>query len=177
MKLSRTDAVLRDFARDVFTFCLVSLLTVTLVISTLPARSNEVSGIVQVRSLYSFDETVKRVKKDVDNKGIILFLEVDQKMLGKKEKIDVRPSTLLIFGNPALGVQFLKESQAAGLDWPVRLLVFQDANKQVWVAYSDFKWIAKRHGIHKDLQPIRMASEVIASITSSVTIQASKVKG
>jgi uncharacterized protein (DUF302 family) len=73
----------------------------------------------------------------------------------------------VIFGNPPLGTQFLSANQEAGLDWPVRLLVFQDAEGQVWTAYTDFNWIARRHGIENRQPQFKMASEVITSITSA----------
>ena len=56
----------------------------------------------------------------------------------------------------------------AGLDWPVRLLVFENELGEVWTAYTDFGWIARRHGIESRNEQFKKASEVIASITSSV---------
>ena len=56
----------------------------------------------------------------------------------------------------------------AGLDWPVRLLVYRDASGAVWTAYTDFAWIAKRHGVQSRDAQFHMASEVAASIVSSV---------
>jgi uncharacterized protein (DUF302 family) len=84
--------------------------------------------------------------------------------------IKLQPSVLLIFGNPPpLGTQFITANSNAGLDWPVRLLVFENEKKEVWTAYTDFNWIARRHGIKNRSDQFRPASTVIASITSSVT--------
>ena len=126
-------------------------------------------GVVKVKSAYPFAETISRLKADVANKGIKFFQEIDQAALAKTAGIDLRPSTLLIFGNPPLGTQFITARPEAGLDWPVRLLVFEDAAGQVWTAYTDFGWIARRHGITNRTEQFKMASTVIASITSSVT--------
>jgi uncharacterized protein (DUF302 family) len=129
-------------------------------------------GIVKVRSAYSVDETITRLKKDIADKGIRFFLEVDQSRLAAEAGIEVSPSTLLIFGNPPLGTQFLTAKPQAGLDWPVRLLVQQDEQGNVWAVYSDFLWIARRHGINeRDQQAFETASGVIASITSSVKME------
>jgi Domain of unknown function DUF302 len=73
-----------------------------------------------------------------------------------------------IFGNPPLGIQFLTSNPDAGLDWPVRLLVTQDAEGQVWAVHTDIGWIARRHHIKDPDGAFKMASKVIASITSSV---------
>jgi uncharacterized protein (DUF302 family) len=64
--------------------------------------------------------------------------------------------------------QFIASNPNAGLDWPVRLLVTQDNSGAVWTVYSDFAWIAARHGITNRAEQFKMASMVIASITSSV---------
>ena len=126
------------------------------------------SGVVTVKSAYSMSDTIARLKKDIADKGIMFFMEVDQAKLASGANIKLRPSTLLIFGNPPLGIQFLTSNPVSGLDWPVRLLVFEDDKGVVWTAYTDFAWIARRHGIKDRDEQFKMASTVIASITSSV---------
>ena len=125
-------------------------------------------GIVRVKSAYDMPETLKRLKKDLADKGIVFFSEIDQAKLAADAGVTLLPSTLLVFGNPPLGTLFITSDPDAGLDWPVRLLVYQDDKGQVWVAYTDFAWIAKRHGITNRDKEFKMASEVIASITSTV---------
>jgi uncharacterized protein (DUF302 family) len=125
-------------------------------------------GIVKIRSAYRVDETVARLKQDVADKGIQFFMQVDQARLAADAGIDLRPSTLLVFGNPPLGTQFITANGNAGLDWPVRLLVAEDENGAVWAIYTDFDWIKRRHRIAGRDAQFKMASEVIASITASV---------
>ena len=129
-------------------------------------------GIVKVRSAYSMDETIARVKQDIAGKGIMFFSAVDQSKLAADVGIKLQPSTLLLFGNPPLGTLFIKANPVAGLDWPVRLLVFQDEKGDVWTAYTDFAYVARRHHIQgMDIEAFQKASGVIASITSSVAIR------
>jgi uncharacterized protein (DUF302 family) len=104
-------------------------------------------GIVRVKSAYPMGETIERLKKDIADKGIKFFDEIDQAKLAADAGIKLQPSVLLIFGNPPLGTQFITANANAGLDWPVRLLVFQNDKGEVWTAYTDFDWIARRHGI------------------------------
>jgi uncharacterized protein (DUF302 family) len=145
------------------------LVAVTSMLALLaPASAASGDGIVKVKSAYSVDETVMRLKADIAGKGIKLFMAIDQSELGAGAGIELHPSTLLVFGNPPLGIQFLTSNPNAGLDWPVRLLVSQDAQGQVWATYTDFAWIALRHGISDRDAQFAMASEVIASITSSI---------
>jgi uncharacterized protein (DUF302 family) len=125
-------------------------------------------GIVRVKSAYPMGETIERLKKDIAEKGIKFFSEIDQSRLATDAGIKLQPSVLLIFGNPPLGTQFITANPNEGLDWPVRLLVFENDKGEVWTAYTDFEWIARRHGIDNRKDQFKMASAVIASITSSV---------
>ena len=125
-------------------------------------------GVIRVRSAYSMPETIERLKADIAAKGITFFTAVDQHRLAADAGIQLPPSTLLVFGNPGLGSHFITSKPDAGLDWPVRLLVRQDEKSQVWASYTDFGWIARRHSIGDRDAQFKMASEVIASITSGV---------
>ena len=125
-------------------------------------------GLVRVRSAYSMDETIRRIRADIADKGILFFQAVDQSALAAKAGISLRPSTLLEFGNPPLGAQFLTANPSAGLDWPVRLLVSQDESGAVWATWTDFAWIARRHGIVNRQEQFAKATSVVESITSTV---------
>jgi uncharacterized protein (DUF302 family) len=126
------------------------------------------NGIVQAKSAHGFAETIERLKDDVRSKGITFFFAVEQAKLAAEAGIGLRPSTLLVFGNPALGSQFMTSNAVAGIDWPVRLLVIEDENGDVWAVYNDFHYIARRHGITDRDAAFGKAAEVIASITSAV---------
>lgn len=135
-----------------------------------PARAQD-DGVIRVKSAYPMKETIHRIKADIAAKGITYFQDIDQAKLAAKAGIKLRPSTLLIFGNPGLGTQFITAKPEAGLDWPVRLLVTQDEAGQVWAVYTDFKWIAARHGIRDRDEQFATATGVIASITASIRAQ------
>lgn len=124
-------------------------------------------GVVRIKADYPLPEAIARMKQHIAANGIMMFSTIDQAKLAADAGIALRPSTLLVFGNPALGSQFITSKAQAGLDWPVRLLVQEDEKGQVWATYTDFDWIARRHRI-TDRQPaFEMASKVIASIVSS----------
>jgi len=146
---------------------LIALLVAVVSFSALTGAGND--GIIRVKSAYPITEAVERIKRDVASKGIMFFGEVDQSKLAAGAGITLRPSTLLTFGNPPLGTQFITSNPNAGLDWPVRLLVFENEKGEVWTAYTDFTWIARRHGIKDRDAQFKMASSVVMSILSSVT--------
>lgn len=133
-------------------------------VPTAPAQ-----GVLRVQSLYGFEETITRLRADIDAKGIRIFTEIDQTQLGAGANITIRPSRLILFGNPPLGVQFLTSNPYSGLDWPVRMLVLQEADGSVSVAWTDFRYIANRYSITDREAQFTMASQVAASIASSVT--------
>jgi uncharacterized protein (DUF302 family) len=144
----------------------LSLGTVGTVRAQIPAAGAD--GVVKVKSAYGMEETITRIKRDISAKGITFFTSIEQSRLAADAGIKLRPSTLLIFGNPGLGSQFITANPQAGLDWPVRLLVQQDDAGNVWTYYTDFDWIARRHGITDREQQFKMATSVIESITASV---------
>lgn len=126
-------------------------------------------GVIRLKSANSFDETLIRLKSDVQSKGIRFFDAIDQSGLGAQAGLKTGRSTLVLFGNPPLGVQFLQSNPYAGLDWPVRMLVVEDSDGSVWVAWSDFGFIRQRYAIaDKDAQ-FKMAGEVAASIAAAAT--------
>lgn len=145
---------------------IAAALAVVPMVSSAKASSDD--GIIRVKSAVSIREAAARMKQDIARKGIKFFLQIDQSKLAADAHIKVRPSTLLVFGNPQLGTQFLASNPNAGLDWPVRLLLTQDDNGDVWAAWTDFNWIAKRHGITDRDAQFKMATEVVQSITSTI---------
>lgn len=134
------------------------------VVPTAPAK-----GVLRVKSVYGLNETIARLKADIAAKGIKFFAEIDQSQLGAAANIAIRPSKLILFGNPPLGVQFLSANPYSGLDWPVRMLVLEEADGSISVAWTDFGYVADRYSITNRTAQFAMASEVAASIASSAT--------
>jgi uncharacterized protein (DUF302 family) len=149
------------------TFC-SAVFTTALLSASITLEAAPDNGVVKVRSAYSVPETIARIKQDVAAKKIMFFSETDQAKLAADAGIKLDPSTLLTFGNPALGSQFMTSNPDAGIDWPVRVLVTQDKTGQVWVLYNNFAYIARRHHISDREKAFAMAAEVIGSVTSIV---------
>jgi len=145
-----------------------ALIPAAVVAQTLPAPAAVAAadGVVQLQSRHGFDDTVARLQAAVAAKGVKFFDAIDQSQLGASADLKLGRSTLVLFGNPPLGVQFLQSNPYAGLDWPVRMLVTQDANGGVWMAWTDFNYIAARYRITDKPAQFKMASEVAASIAT-----------
>jgi uncharacterized protein (DUF302 family) len=136
--------------------------------STPAAASCTAQGVICVHSAHAFGDTVNLIVAAVRANKIRYFGEIDQSNLAAAAGIALRPSKLLIFGNPPLGLQFLMSNPLAGLDWPVRLLVTQDPDGQVWVAYTDFAFIAQRYAIADRSAALTMATKVSDLVSHSV---------
>src|SRR5215813_12125277 len=95
-----------------------SLLFAFVLTVTSAAVSKAEDGIIKVKSAYSVAETIERLKQDIAAKGILFFSEIDQSKLAANAGVTLRPSTLLVFGNPPLGTLFLTSNPNSGLDWP-----------------------------------------------------------
>lgn len=134
------------------------------------ANADEHDGITKIKSAYPLRETVAHIKEQVANLGIRSFTEIDQSELAAQAETELRPSTLLVFGNSELGARFIKANPLAGLDWPVRLLVTQDDSGMVWIAWTDFDWIARRHRITNRAVYIKIANDVITTVTGGVVV-------
>jgi uncharacterized protein (DUF302 family) len=146
-----------------------SLMAIAVPLTMSSAGADASNGVVTVESNYSVAETVSRIKDDVAKKGITLFGVIDQDDLGNAAGNSVQPSKLVMFGNPALGTTFITANPEAGLDWPVRVLVYEGKDGAVFAAYTDFDYIAKRHGITTRGKEFKMATEVIQSVTSAIS--------
>lgn len=134
-----------------------------------PTPAPNAAGVIRVRSANAFDETLARLKADVQAKGIRYFDTIDQSGLAASADLKLGRSTLVLFGNPPLGVQFLQSNPYAGIDWPVRMLVVEDPDGAVYVAWTDFGFIAERYAIEEKGPQFTMASEVAASIAAAAT--------
>ena len=105
------------------------------------------NGLITKKSKYSAAETLDRLADILEKKGINVFARVSHKKNAAGVNLELRPTELLIFGNPKLGTHFFTSNQTAGIDLPMKALAWEDEKGQVWLTYNDPAYIARRHGI------------------------------
>lgn len=105
-------------------------------------------GLVTLRSQHGVTETMDRLQAVVQEKGLTVFARIDHGKAAAGVSMELRPTELLIFGNPRVGTLLMQSRQSVGLDLPLKVLVWQDEKGAVWLAYDDPASIAERHGIH-----------------------------
>lgn len=105
-----------------------------------------VDGLTTIPSSFAARETMDRLEAAVKAKGLTVFARVDHAAGAAAAGLPLRPTELLMFGNAKGGTPLMQASQTAGIDLPLRALVYQDADGKVWLAYNDPAWIGRRHG-------------------------------
>src|SRR5271170_3320447 len=102
-------------------------------------------GLVSVASKYSVKDTLDRLEANLKAKDITVFARIDHAAGAASVAMPLRPTELLIFGNPKAGTPLMQSSQTIGIDLPLKILAWQDAAGQVWLTYNDPGWLARRH--------------------------------
>lgn len=102
-------------------------------------------GLVTMISPYSAQQTAERIESVVEQKGLNLFARIDHAVGAAKIGEKLRPTIVLIFGNPRGGTPFIQCAQTVGIDLPLKALVWEDESGKVWLGYNDPAWMAARH--------------------------------
>ena len=109
------------------------------------------NGIIEKPSNHSVDETVDRLKHLLHSQGVPLFALVDHSGEAEKVGMKMRPTKLLIFGNPKAGTPLMLAAPSIAIDLPLKVLVREDSDGQVWVSYNSPEYLKQRHGLPEDL--------------------------
>ena len=105
------------------------------------------TGLITIASAFSVRETIDRLAEHVATLGLVVFARIDHAAGAAKVGMALRPTELLIFGNPRGGTPLMQDQQTAGIDLPVKALAWEDAAGKVWLTANDAQWIAARHGL------------------------------
>lgn len=124
-----------------------------------------VEGLITLRSQHPPRETADRLAAAVASNGMTLVARVDHAAAAAKVGLDLRPTEVLIFGNPSAGTLLMQAAQTIGMDLPLKALVWQDDSGIVWLSYQDLGWLANRYGIASAVRP---AMEKMASLLKKV---------
>jgi uncharacterized protein (DUF302 family) len=127
-------------------------------------------GLVTIISRRSTRDTIDALVEAVLNAGLIVFARIDHSANAAAVGLDLRPTELLMFGNPANGTVLMQDEQAAGLDLPFRALAWEDENGEVWLTYNDPHWIGRRHELsYKSRDALARIEAGIAGIARYAT--------
>ena len=105
-----------------------------------------VEGLVTIESRQSVKQTIDTLEEGLKANGVTIIARVDHAAGAATVNLPLRPTLLLIFGNPKGGTPLMQSQQTIGIDLPLKALAWEDANGKVWLSYNDPAWVAARHG-------------------------------
>ena len=127
-------------------------------------------GMLVRESRYGPGETVDRLIAAVTARGMSVMAEVDHAAAAADVGLELRPTKVIMFGNPRGGTPVMAAAQSAGIDLPLKVLVWQDADVRTWLGYNDPKWIAARHGVFAEGPgPISAMADALAAVAAAAT--------
>ena len=118
---------------------------------------------------------MSRLEKQISVQGMIVFSRINHTALAAETGMTLRPTEVILFGNPRGGTPLMQANQTVGIDLPLRALVWQDASGKTWISYNDAAWLVKRHelvGVDRAVGMMQLALEEIVSKAARDSIRA-----
>ena len=127
-------------------------------------------GLKTVASRFAPKDTMNRLEAEVQAKGLMVFARIDHAAGAAAAAMPLRPTELLIFGNAKGGTPLMQADQAAGIDLPLKALVWQDASGKTWLSYNDPAWLAQRHGLgHEVDATVNAMTALLGALAKAAT--------
>jgi uncharacterized protein (DUF302 family) len=136
---------------------------------TMDASALTDAGLVTLPSAHGATETVERLKKLLEQKKIHMFAHIDHAAAAKKVGLSLRPTQVLIFGNPQAGTPLMQSQQTIGLDLPLRALVWEDGAGKVWLTYRRPEILAQHHHITDRNETVQALDAGLAALAHAAT--------
>ena len=135
------------------------------------ADSMQDKGLVVKKSNHSVATTLDKLEAIVKSKGFTVFARIEHAAGASKVGQNLRPTEVLLFGNPKIGTALMLSQQSTGLDLPIRVAAWQDESGQVWIAYNAPDWIAARHDITDREAVIKKMTGSLGKLTGAAANQ------
>ncbi len=144
------------------------------VLATAPAAGAALAdGFLEKSSPYTVAETVERLENAIDEGGAKVVAKVDHAAAAKGADMELRPTTLIIFGNPKMGTPLMRQAQSMALDLPLRIAVYEDAEGKTVLVYQDLASLAQQHGIPDGVEQVEAAARALEALTDKAVRESS----
>ena len=141
-------------------------ITTFLIVSTAAAGD----GLISVKSSHDVKVTADRLEDILNKKGMNVFIRINHAAGAKKIGKQLRPTELVVFGNPKVGTPLMQCSQSVGIDLPQKALIWQDDKGQVWLSYNDPNYLALRHGLSQCAEVIKKIEKALGNFAKAATM-------
>ncbi|HHJ14559.1 MAG TPA: DUF302 domain-containing protein [Gammaproteobacteria bacterium] len=129
------------------------------------------SGLVRMKSHYNFEQTIGRFQDAVRAAGMTVFARIDHHKGAASAGLEMKPVSVLIFGNPKVGTQLMQSAPSAGIDLPMKVVVIEQAPGEIELIYNDPAWLAQRHGIEDRKKLVKKMQQTLSSFAEAATGQ------
>lgn len=134
------------------------------------AQSVEQPGLITTSSAHSVDETVGLLKTTIGEMGLKVIAEVDHAKAASRNDLELRPTYVLLFGNPQVGTKLMQADQRVGLDLPLRILIWQNEQGEVFVSYHDPVYLSKAFQLEEKEKVLQKMQGVLKKLAQKVSV-------
>ncbi|MEH6471382.1 MAG: DUF302 domain-containing protein [Halopseudomonas sp.] len=128
------------------------------------------NGLISIQSAHDVKTTADRLESSLTSKGMTLFNRIDHAAAARKVDKTLRPTELVLFGNPKVGTPLMQCGQSVAIELPLKALIYEDESGQVWLAYNDPVYLARRHSITGCIEVIRKMSGALGNFAKQATM-------
>jgi uncharacterized protein (DUF302 family) len=128
------------------------------------------NGLVSRKSFHNVKSTADRLESALRKKGMTVFIRIDHAEGAQKVGKKLRPTELVIFGNPKVGTPLMQCGQSVALDLPQKALIWEDEKGQVWLTYNDPRYLASRHGITECVEVVKKIGKALSNFANAATM-------
>jgi uncharacterized protein (DUF302 family) len=144
--------------------------SVFLIIFFIVSTAGAGDGLISVKSSYDVKATADRLENLLKQKGMTVFIRINHAAGARKAGQDLRPTELVVFGNPTIGTALMQCNRSVAIDLPQKALIWQDDKEQVWLTYNDPDYLAQRHGLDACGQVINKVAEALSNFARAATM-------
>lgn len=128
-------------------------------------KNQPMEELITISGNHPFKETIEKVISLIKEKEFTIFSRIDHAAEARRQGISLRPTELIIFGNPKIGTLLMQDQQTCGIDLPVKILAWEDASGKVWLSYNTMSHLKTKHQLTEESHAVlRKIEEVVAGI-------------
>jgi len=128
------------------------------------------NGIISVKSSHEVKATTDRLENVLNQKGMTVFIRINHAEGAQKVGKKLRPTELVIFGNPKVGTPLMQCRQSTAIDLPQKALIWEDEEGQVWLSYNNPNYLVERHGITGCAEVVKKIEKALSNFAKAATM-------
>jgi uncharacterized protein (DUF302 family) len=127
------------------------------------------SGLVTVASAHTVAQTLERLETALRKNSVTIFAQIDHAAGAGEAGLPLRPTTVVLFGNPQVGTPIMQAKQTIGIDLPMKVLVWEDEKGKAWLSYNNLEFLARRHQVADRKETVAAMNEALAKLAKAAT--------